>query len=113
MNVPLPSEKLISSNRSFFKPLKKEEEIENKIATEKKEGEGPEEGEEDYREEDLEEKKEQIEEDIVSREEPYGFGLAVALRKMRERGDLELKDEDYSGILSFYFIIEEIIYQFL
>lgn len=108
VNVPLPSEKLLSSSRSVFKLLRKEEEEDGG----RREGEGEEgrgvekkeEGEADeYREEDLEAKKDEIEEELVSREEPYGMGLAVALKKLRERGDLELKDEDYSGMILLFF----------
>lgn len=121
VNVPLPSEKLLSSSRSVFKPLKKEEDEEDGGRREGEGGRGGEKREdgeeEEYREEDLEEKKEEIEEELVSREEPYGMGLAVALKKLRERGDLELKDEDYSGRLfndnqHYYFIIFLLIYYF-
>lgn len=93
VNVPLPSERLISYTKTngFDSIMKKRATL-----TEVKENENK--PDEQYDEKDLENNLEEISEEIgFLAEEPYGPGLGVALRKLRERGDLEMKDTDYSG----------------
>lgn len=88
VNVPLPSEKLISYNKasglqSVLKPVQKEK-GESQADT----------YDEIYMETHQDELKKELD---FMEDESYGVGLAGVLKRLRERGELRMNDEDYSG----------------
>lgn len=101
VNVPLPSERLISYTKTstgfqtvsrMNNSLTKQNENENSGAGNKEE--------ENYDEDFLEKNQEELKKEIgFIQEEPYGVGLAGVLKKLRERGELNISSEDYSGEL--------------
>lgn len=97
VNVPLPSEKLISYSKntgfqSVSRPSITPNPNANKIITDNE----PE--NEIYDEKFLEAHQEDLEKELgFFKEEGYGVGLSGVLKRLRERGELEPNSDDYSG----------------
>ena len=97
VNVSLPSEKLISYTKttgfqSVSKPAANPKKLSN---PENPTGEVDAEViDENYLEQNQEELEKELE---ILHDEVYGPGLSGVLKRLRERGELNLNDEDYSG----------------
>ena len=92
VNVPLPSERLINYNKtSGFQSVSKPQAP--SMSTEPKA-----ETEEGYDEEYLEKNEEQLKKELqFLYDEPYGVGLSGVLKRLNERGELRMNDDDYTG----------------
>ena len=93
VNVPLPSERLINYNKtSGFQSISKPQP--SLVPIKEKQTENDNEYDESYLEKNEEELKKELQ---FLDDEPYGNGLAGVLKRLRERGELRMNDDDYSG----------------
>jgi len=95
VNVALPSEKLISYNKSAgFQSVSRPQPPQVPSNSEPNE----EAQTEIYDEEYLRKHEEDIKKELqFMDDESYGVGLAGVLKRLRERGELKMNDDDYSG----------------